>query len=172
MITEQHLAAATMAGEAVAHAAWSISDVAEGELLCVLAMVDRAAPPRELYRFEADTQETAISDAKAEMAIVRGQTDVRSYGMVREGVLVVGPSRNDALTFDAWATGLSGPISGWHRFTPAWSPTGFTVLGDPGFAIDGKAVAGDELARLCTAFREGVSRHLKAGALWLTWQRP
>src|SRR6478736_3458603 len=126
--------AATMAGEAVAHAAWSISDVAEGELLCVLSMVDMTAPPRELYRFEADTQVAAIHDAKAEMDVIRGQSDVRSYGMVREGVLVAGPSQSDALTFDAWAVGLSGPINGWHRFTPAWSPSGFTVLGDPGFA--------------------------------------
>lgn len=54
---------ALLAGFVLAHAAWSVSDLPRGERLVPLAVVETAGQ-RQLLRFEAPTQEQAISDGK------------------------------------------------------------------------------------------------------------
>jgi len=49
-----------LAGFVLAHAAWSISDLPEGDLLVPLAVVE-ANGQRRLLRFEAETQDAAIA---------------------------------------------------------------------------------------------------------------
>jgi hypothetical protein len=56
-------AALSLGGFTLAHAAWNLSGIEKGELLCPLAMLEKEHG-RELLRFEADTQEEAIFGAK------------------------------------------------------------------------------------------------------------
>ena len=52
--------ALSLAGFTLAHAAWSLSDTHDGELLCPLAVLEQQDGTRRFMRFEADTQEHAI----------------------------------------------------------------------------------------------------------------
>ena len=53
-------AALLIVGFTLAHSAWSVSDLPEGELFVPLAIVESGGE-RKLLRFEAETQEAAIS---------------------------------------------------------------------------------------------------------------
>jgi len=56
-----------LAGFVLAHAAWSVSDLPKGELLVPLAVVETGGK-RQLLRFEAQTQEQSIAEAKATLS--------------------------------------------------------------------------------------------------------
>src|SRR4051812_395451 len=81
-MTELPHTALALAGFALAHAAWSISDTEDGELLCPLAVVESKDGARRLMRFEADTQEEAIVAGKAAMRDATG--DAAAWAFARE----------------------------------------------------------------------------------------
>jgi hypothetical protein len=57
-------AASLLAGFILAHAAWSVSDLPEGDFLVPLAIVETGSE-RKLVRFDSETQEQAIAECKA-----------------------------------------------------------------------------------------------------------
>src|SRR5512132_1724097 len=71
-----------LAGFVLAHAAWSVSDLPKGELLVPLAVVETGGQ-RQLLRFEAQTQEQSIAEAKATLTKRQGQLDAWARGMTR-----------------------------------------------------------------------------------------
>jgi hypothetical protein len=87
-------ALALLAGFALAHAAWSVSDLPKGELLVPLAVVEKNGQ-RQLLRFEAKTQEQAIAQAKA--ALTQRQPELDAWAFVREGLLSEGTGTVDVL---------------------------------------------------------------------------
>jgi hypothetical protein len=68
-----------LAGFAIAHAAWSVSDLPQGELLVPLAFVEKNGQ-RQLLRFEAKTQDQAIAEAKA--ALTQRQPELDAWACV------------------------------------------------------------------------------------------
>ena len=154
-----------LAGFVLAHAAWSVSDLPKGELLVPLAVIETGGQ-RQLLRFEAQTQEQSIAEAKASLAKRQGRLD--AWAFVREGLMPEGTGKVDVLTVDAWARGMTRPITFVQKFSP-YSSGAFRINGDAIVVVDGKLVEGAEAARLVKRLYEGVSQHPKAGQLWHGW---
>jgi hypothetical protein len=155
-----------LAGFALAHAAWSVSDLPAGELLVPLAVVEKDGR-RQLLRFEARTQEEAIAQAKA--ALAQRQAELDAWALAREGVMSRGAGKVDVLSVDAWAKGMGQPITFVQEFIP-YSSGAFQVRGDALAIVDGRTLAGAEAARLVAKLYEGVRQHPKAGQLWQGWR--
>jgi hypothetical protein len=71
-------AAVSLVGFVLAHAAWSVSDLLEGELLVPLAMTEKAGQ-RELHRFAAETREQAIASSKTAMGELSAKVDAWAF---------------------------------------------------------------------------------------------
>ena len=155
-----------LAGFVLAHSAWSVSDLPKGELLIPLAIVEKTGQ-RQLLRFEAQTQEQAIAEGRASLSQRQGQLDAWAFG--REGLLSGGTGKVDVLTVDAWAKGMTRPITFVQQFTP-YSSGVFRVRGDAMAIVDGKELEGAEAARLVKKLYEGALQHPKAGKLWHGWR--
>ncbi|SRR5260370_12325334 len=96
-----------LAGFALAHAAWSISDAPD--LLVPLAIVERSGQ-RELMRFEAGTQQEAITRGKAHMHALTGEYD--DWAFAREGLQNEHGRKTDVISVDI---GVKGKCSTSHR---------------------------------------------------------
>jgi hypothetical protein len=130
-----------LAGFALAHAAWSVSDIPAGELLVSLAVVEKNGGR---------------------------QPELDAWAFVREGVLSRGTGKEDVLSVDAWAKGMRQPITFVQEFRP-YSSGAFRVRGDAMVIVEGRALEGAEAARLVEKLYEGVRQHPKAGQLWQGW---
>ena len=157
---------ALLAGFVLAHAAWSVSDLPKGELLVPLEVVETGGQ-RQLLRFQAQTQEQSIAEAKATIATRQGQLD--AWAFVREGLMPDGTGKVDVLTVDAWARGMTRPITFVQKFSP-YSSGAFRIKGDAIVIVNGKLVEGAEATGLVRRLYEGVSQHPKAGQLWRGWR--
>ena len=80
-----------ISGYVLAHAGYSVCDAEEGELLVPLAVVESDGQ-RDVLRFEADSQEEAISRAKRELTALKESADIWAFARVNRpgfsGVLV------------------------------------------------------------------------------------
>ena len=157
---------ALLAGFVLAHAAWSVSDLPKGELLVPLAVVETGGQ-RQLLRFQAQTQEQSIAEGKATLTKRQGQLD--AWAFVREGLMPDGTGKVDVLTVDAWARGMTRPITFVQKFSP-YSSGAFRIRGDAIVIVDGKLVEGAEATGLVRRLYEGASQHPKAGQLWSAWR--
>jgi hypothetical protein len=159
--------AVLLAGWALAHAAWSLSDAPEGERLCPLAFVQEGEAFK-LIRFEADSQEVAIREAKSFLAGEGATKD--GWAFAREG-LMRDPNglSGDVISVDAWAQGMESPIVFVQHFRSA--ATGrFALIGEPILAIEGVEQRGDGVRAHLDRLREGIRQHPSAGELWDGWR--
>jgi hypothetical protein len=156
-----------LAGFVLAHAAWNVSDLPKGELLVPLAVVERSGQ-RELVRFEADTQEEAISRGKA--AMVTLGTTVDGWAFARDGLFREASGTVDALSVDFWAKGMDAPATVVQRYEPYANAGRFRLIGDPVLVLGGKAQTPDQAKPLLAALLRGVEQHPKARALWADWK--
>ena len=158
-------AAASLAGFVLAHAAWSVSDLAEGELLVPLAMTEKAGQ-RELHRFEAETQEQAIANGKTAMGKLSGTVD--AWAFAREGQFDEGSGHVDVISIDAWAKGMTASLSFVQKFRPFASGK-FELLGDPLVVIDGEFQNPSASSDLLTKLNRAIQSHPKAAEYWSEW---
>ena len=157
-----------LAGFALAHAAWSISDVPSGELPTPLSVTATSeGAPVQIMRYEAETQAEAIEKGKAATTVI-GRTG-EPWAFAREGLLPENGTKVDVLVVDFWGPGMNAPITVLQRFRPAWAPDGFRLIGSPIVTIDGRPQPDSALAPLLEGIRDGVRQHTKAGPLWDAW---
>jgi hypothetical protein len=161
--------ALSLAGFVLAHAAWSVSDTADDELLCPLAVVEQPNGDRRLLRFEADTQEEAIAAGKAAMR--QASRDAAAWAFAREGAWRPDGAGEpqDVVTVDFWARGMSGPgtlLQAFERYTRAGR---FRVLGRAVLVADGQVVEADVARSTLDAIEAGVVTHPNVAELWPTW---
>lgn len=154
-----------LAGFTLAHAAWSVSDLPDGELLIPLAIT--AADGRlATQRFEDGAQAEAIARGRA--AIEACRDDVDAWAFAREGVIREGANAVDVLTVSSGARGMSTTFDIVQRFRP-FASGAFAVLGEVDVIVDRvKLVDGraDEIRRMV---RAGVESHGKVAELWDGW---
>jgi hypothetical protein len=158
-------AAVSLAGFVLAHAAWSVSDLPEGELLVPLAMTEKAGQ-RELHRFVAETQEQGIANGKTAMGKLSGRVD--AWAFAREGQLNEGSGYVDVISVDAWAKGMTATISFVQKFRPFASGK-FGLLGDPWVVVDGKLQNPSASSDVLTKLNLAIQSHPKAGEHWSEW---
>jgi hypothetical protein len=157
-----------LAGFALAHAAWSISDVPSGELLVPVSVTAKAeGAPLRIARYEASTQAEAIEKAMAATSAIWRTGE--PWAFVREGLLPENGTKVDVLLVDFWGPGMDTSITVIQRFRPAWSPGGFRLIGPPFVTIDGRLQPDSAVAPLLEGILEGVRQHGKAGPLWNAW---
>lgn len=159
-------AAIVLAGFVLAHAAWSVSDLPEGELLVPLAIVE-VDSERVLTRFEAETQEQAISAAKEFVAARKGSSS--AWAMAREGTMNTGDGRVDVLVIEAWANGMEESITFIQPFQPHASGA-FRLLGPAIPVVEGSMLNEAESEPYLQGLYRGVGSHSQAAALWSGWQ--
>ena len=158
-------AAVSLAGFVLAHAAWSVSDLLEGELLVPLAMTEKAGQ-RELHRFEAETQEQGIANGKTAMGKLSGRVD--AWAFANEGKINEGRAYVDVISVEAWAKGMTASISFGQKFRPFASGK-FGLLGDPWLVIDGKVQNPSTSSELLTKLNRAIQSHPKAAEHWSEW---
>ncbi len=159
--------ALALGGFTLAHATWSVSDLLESELLCPLAVVERKGQ-RELLRFEAETQEEAISEGKRVMA---EEKDAEAWAFAREGALrsEEGGEAPDVLVVDFWAEGLLNPLTVIQPFERYTKSGRFRVVGDMIIASNGQILDSASSGKIIEGIKAGIQEHSKVAELWHTW---
>jgi uncharacterized protein YegJ (DUF2314 family) len=156
------------AGFALAHAAWSVSDLSDTELLAPLAITEHAGE-RRLTRFEAATQEAAILRGKAAMA---ADTESDAWAFAREGSARdprSGPPQ-DVLLVDFWARGMTAPLTLIQPFERIGPGRRFRLQGTPRVVdASGRQLAVEQAAAVRAGVLRGVEAHPKVAPLWATW---
>jgi hypothetical protein len=159
---------ARMAGFALAHAAWSVSEAPAGELLTPFALVDDGGA-RELMRFEADTQDGAIEEGKRAVDRLAGRVD--AWAFAREGLLRLRGSQSaqHVLVVEfGWREG-DGRYAVVQPYRPAADPAGFGIQGEAMVLRDGQVVGADDAARVMRAVRGGIGDHPAVAPQWESW---
>ena len=154
-----------LAGFVLAHAAWSISD--GSDLLVPLAIVERNGQ-RKILRFEAPTQEEAITQGKAQMASLSTNVDV--WAFAREGLFDETTGKVDVISVDIGAKGNVQRVTLVQRFEPYGKRHHFRLLGDTTVVIDGHIQDSAKVKDLVSVVRSGVSQHTKVAPLWDSWR--
>jgi hypothetical protein len=157
-----------VAGFALAHAAWSTSDLKKGEALVPLAVTVRDGRLSGIQRFEAATQAEAIQNGKAAMKAVGEMTE--AWAFARDGILHDDPDDWDAITVDFWARGMGAPASVVQRYEPFATNGHFRILGDALLIIGGQRLKPPQAKRHLEMVLEGVQQHQAAAPLWAKWQ--
>ena len=120
-----------LAGFVLAHAAWSVSDLREDELLCPLAIVE-GAEGRRLARFEASSQAEAIGAGQAALKVAIGNGEMVAFA--REGTwrpMEPGTSPDDVLTVEFCDESMDRPAMILQRFRRQTANAQFQLLGEP-----------------------------------------
>jgi hypothetical protein len=163
-------AALALAGFALAHAAWSISDIEGDELLCPLAVIETHDRERKLLRFDADTQEEAIIAGKAAM---RDATrDAAAWAFAREAAWrkMKSDYTGDVLAIDFWSAGMSEPATIMQHFNRATNGGRFRIGGLPKLVVDGVQLPIEVADPSIIAIMAGVHAHTAVAPLWPTWR--
>ena len=117
-------------GFALAHAAYSICDVPAGQLLIPLFIAEHQGK-REVRRFEAATQEEAITAAKRHIETVDGTLDLWTFS--REGSMVLqDDSRTDVICCVS-AQAVHHPVVSAH-----FASRRFRIVGDTSRHLGGR----------------------------------
>lgn len=157
--------ATLLAGFVLAHAAWNVSDLPEGELLVPLAIVEKAGE-RRLMRFEAETQAEAIEKGKATMK--KEQAEVEGWAFAREGLMPRGDKKVDVITVEVWVKGMTKPVSFIQQFRP-YSTGDFRIVGPALLVLEGQIQEEKAAADSVDKLYIGVQTHSKAAPLWAEW---
>jgi hypothetical protein len=148
---------------------WSVSDTAEDELLCPLAIIQHG-PERRLLRFEAETQEEAIQAGKD--AIPKWQTAGNVFAFAREGQWRPGgphAEAEDVVTVEFWGPGMDAPERILQPFRRAGSDGAFGISQTPQLVIGDRIVQGEDARAIVEVVLEGVQSHSAVAPLWRTW---
>jgi len=159
-----------VAGFALAHATWSVSDTTPADLLVPLAIIEHDGK-RTLQRFEAETQVQAISAGKAAQAQMSASSD--AWAFARENAMrapATSPTTQDVISVDFWARGMNEPVTLILRFERATATHGFHVIGQPTISVAGTALDAAQAQPLIEAIMKGVLSHPKVAPLWNTWK--
>ena len=162
--------ALALAGFALAHAAWSISDADDGVLLCPLAVVESAEGQRRLMRFEADTQEEAIIDGKNAMR--QASAEAAAWAFAREAVWrkMGGDQPGEVLAVDFWAAGMPSAATMMQHFNRATNGSRFRIGGVPSLVVNGTPLSASAASASIETIMAGVRAHVAVAELWHTWR--
>jgi hypothetical protein len=162
--------ALSLAGFALAHAAWSISEAEPDEMLCPLGVVQERDGERRILRFEADTQEQAIIAGKD--AMHRASGEVAAWAFAREGAWrkMGAEKTGDVLAIDFWSIGMTDVATLVQPFSRAQRGGRFRIGGVPTLLLGDTLLARDVAQPVVQAIVAGVHAHSAVAELWPSWQ--
>ena len=161
--------ALSLAGFTLAHAAWSLADADDGELLCPLAVVEQHDRSRKLTRFEADSQEEAIIAGKTAMR--ETHSDVAAWAFAREGAWrkMGSDQSGDVLAIDFWASGMPSTATLMQPFYRAVNGSRFRIGAVPTLLVGDQLLAAAVANPSIAAIMQGVQAHAMVATLWPGW---
>jgi hypothetical protein len=154
-------------GLVMAHAAWIVSDIEEGSLLCPFALL-QTGDERHVVAFESESQAESVERGKASFDEQRGIVDF--WGFAREGLLSnlgSDEAKVDVLTVSSWKRGLDEPVVLRQCFVPNTQGS-FRLLGPLEIAIHGRIPAEPTQTSLRSIAIQGIQQH-SHGELWAVW---
>jgi hypothetical protein len=157
--------AISLAGFLLAHAAWSISDLSAGDLLCPLAAVERTGA-REFMRFEAEDQSTAIKHAWETIDKLPG--GYSAWAFVHEGFVQEDSRKVDALITHVSADAGGAPLVVVQRFAP-FASGAFRLLGRPRVCVEGVTLQSEQAEGLLAILQRGIQAHEMVAPMWADW---
>ena len=162
--------ALSLAGFVLAHAAWSLSDLDDGDHLCPLAVVEQHDNSRRMTRFEADTQEQAIIAGKMAMRAATGVA--RAWAFAREGAWgkLGGGASGDVLAIDFWGSGMPAPATLMQPFYRVTSGGRFRIGSVPSLLVGENVLPADTASRSIETIMAGVHSHAMVSTLWQSWR--
>jgi hypothetical protein len=159
--------AAVLAGFVLAHAAWSVSDPPNGEALVPLAVVVEHGE-RRLLRFQADTQEQAIT--KGKVAMRQAMTAADAWAFARDGLVERGGQKHHVLSVEFWSKGMTAPAVLVQEYEPLTASNRFRIIGDPLIVVAGVEQAPADVVDVVKSVRAGIASHPKVASLWNSWR--
>ena len=162
-------AALSLAGFALAHAAWSLSDCEDGDLLSPLAIVEEHDGARRLLRFDAETQEEAIIAGRAAMRDASATS--AAWAFAREGAwrAMGSEGAGDVLAIDIWAQGMTGVATLMQPCERARRGARFRIGGAPTVVVGDRLLEREAAHAIAAEIVSGVSAHAIVAALWPSW---
>lgn len=160
-----------LAGFVLAHAAWSVSDLPEDELLCPLAIVERSGG-RQLTRFEAPSQMEAVSAGQAALkaAVANGEAVAFAHEGTWRSADHQQPS-DDVLTVEFCDETMDRTAVILQRFARQRSNGHFRLLGEPALVLQGSLLEPANARDAIEDLLLGVRSHPAVRDLWDAWQR-
>lgn len=157
-----------LAGFVLAHAAWSMSQLAPGNLLTPLA-ITALEGARELHRFEAATQDDAIAEGKRAVQSLADHVD--GWAFARDGLLRMrgSESAQHVLVVEFGRRAEKRPHTIIQPYAPPASAPGFRLLGDPMIMRGADLLDPAEIPAVLRLLRGGVEDHPAAAPLWGAW---
>ena len=154
-------------GLVMAYAAWIVSEIEEGSLLCPFAFL-QSGDERRVIAFEFESQAESVQRGEASLAEHRDTVDC--WGFARDGLLSDSGSvqkKVDVLTVSSWRRGLDEPVILRQRYMPNMGGH-FRLLGAIEVAVHGAVTPEPAQTSFRSLAMSGVQSHPQ-GALWLTW---
>jgi hypothetical protein len=150
-----------LAGFALAHAAWSVS---EGETLCTMAFTENGSD-RQLFRFEADPIPESVEIGRQHLNDL--QADLERWVLAFDGYITLNNKRRDALVIQLWSKCPGTPARIVQPYRPRARLRRFKILGNPIFVDSAGALLEGENYQQW--FLDGVHEHSKMPELWEKW---
>lgn len=164
--------AALLAGEVLAHAAWSLSEAPEGEVLIPLGGILREGRV-ELIRFVSEALTAELSGAFIALTrqqLADQQGNLEAWTLAYDARVTRDQGKVDAIVFEVWGQGMTTPAMFAQAYQPFHFGT-FRLLGEPFFLGTATSDAQDALSETLRTFRRGVENHKQVATLWDKWQK-
>lgn len=153
-------------GFSLAHAAYSICDLEEDELLIPFALYENEGK-QTIHRFEAESQAGSISLADSFITQNLGKFSLLSFA--REGSMAdENGSKTDVLCIKTWSNTFDASISIIQPFIPFYISHNFKLVGDMVVQLNDQNL--ENPSELIQIIEEGVSMHQAAGSLYGSWR--
>lgn len=159
---------ARLAGFALAHAAWSTSDLPAGQSLTPFVIAEHGGE-RELMRFAASTQDAAIAEGKRATQRLASRGD--AWAFARDGLLrAPGSEAAQHVLVVEFGWGDEKPGTVIQPYEPYASNGRFRILGDPMLTRGGEVLGPGEVAPILDLLQEGIRQHPAVTELWVGWR--
>lgn len=158
-----------LAGFALAHAAWSISDLTSGQTLTPFVLSEQDGA-RELMRLEMPTQAAAIEEGKRAVQALTGRVD--AWAFARDGMLRMRdePSAQHVLVVEFGSRDADVPHVVIQAYEPLAANHRFRILGPPMITRGGELLNEQETRALFERIEAGIQEHPAAVELWPQWR--
>jgi hypothetical protein len=158
--------AAVLAGFVLAHAAWSISDLPNGDGFVPLAVVV-VKGERRLQRFAGSPADEAVAKGRAAMRTAMSSAD--AWAFAYNSVTVTGGQRSHAIHVEFWSKEMAAPATLVQTYQPMTDSARFKIIAEPTIRPDA-ATSGNPEPDILRNVRKGIASHPRVASLWDTWR--
>jgi hypothetical protein len=158
--------AGLLAGQVLAHAAWSISEAPEGEILIPLAGTFCEGKVEFVRFVPEELSGDFIAFARQQLEDQRSKLE--AWTLAYDARVTRDQGKVDAIVFEVWEQGMTTPATFAQPYQPFHAGI-FKLLGEPFYLGATSSEGPDTLSETLRTFRRGVENHHQAAVLWDGW---